>query len=142
MEIREEFDGTYLIKLNIGDEIISSLEKFADENGIYGATFQGIGAVNFAEIGFFDLENKEYARTTIDGQREVLSLKGNIGRDGDGEVMIHAHIILGDKSFATQGGHLFKGKISVTGEIRLLPSGDIKREHEQKTGLKLWKLSE
>jgi len=141
MEYREEYDGSYLIRLHKGDEIISSLISLADEFGLCGATFDGIGAVDKAEIGYFDTEMKDYVRVEIFDQRELLSLKGNIGSGPDEKLIVHAHVILGDRNMTVIGGHLFSGRVSVTVEIRLFPSDDIRREPDSETGLNLWELN-
>ncbi|HDR91018.1 MAG TPA: DNA-binding protein [candidate division Zixibacteria bacterium] len=140
MNYREEFDGSYLLCLEIGDDIIASIAEFALEEGIRGAIFMGIGAIDRAEIGYFDLVRKEYARKAISGQRELLSLKGNIGIADEGEIVVHAHVILGDADMNCIGGHLFSSRISVTGEIAVHPVSDIVRSPENTTGLKLWNL--
>lgn len=140
MKYRKENDDNYLVQLEIGDDIIESLKLFASTEGIRGAVFEGIGAVDSATIGYFDLEKHDYIRAKVDGQREVLSLKGNIAQDFQGETIVHAHIILGDASMNCAGGHLFFGRISVTGEILVHPSEKISREHNAATDLKLWEL--
>jgi len=140
MNFREEYDGSYLLCLEIGDDIIDSIAEFAREEGVKGATFMGIGAIDRAEIGYFDIDKKEYTRKTISGQRELLSLKGNIGFAEGGDIVVHAHVILGDADMACSGGHLFSSRISVTGEIAVHPVSDIVRTPEDTTGLKLWNL--
>ena len=140
MNYRKENDGSYLLRLEIGDEIIESLKIFALSEGLCGAIFEGIGAVDRASVGYFDLEKHDYSRAEIIGQREVLSLKGNIAVDSEGEPIVHAHIILGDAKMNCAGGHLFSGRISVTGEIFVRPCEKILRSHNDATGLKLWKL--
>jgi len=140
MIYREEYDGSYLVCLEIGDEIIECLTEFARHEGIHGAVFEGIGAVNEGEIGYFDIEKRDYIRAQIPDQREMLSLKGNIALDSDGDFIVHAHVVLGDVDMGCIGGHLISGRISVTGEIHVRPVIDIRREPDKATGLKLWNL--
>ncbi|MGC9315083.1 MAG: PPC domain-containing DNA-binding protein [bacterium] len=140
MNFREEYDGSYLVCLEIGDDIIAALTEFAKDEGIRGAHFSGIGAIDRAEIGYFDIDKKEYARKTVSGQRELLSLKGNIGIAEGGDIVVHAHVILGDAEMNCVGGHLFSSRISVTGEISVHPVSDIERSPNSSTGLKLWNL--
>ncbi len=142
MKYRLENDGNYLLCLDIGDGIISSLKKFASSVGLRGAIFEGIGALNHAEIGYFDFLSKTYIRKTIDEQREILSLQGNIGIGPGGETIIHAHIILGDSEMNCVGGHLFEGVVSVTAEIYVRPVLDIIRSPNSITGLNLWDIGE
>lgn len=140
MKYREEYDGSYLVCMEIGDEIIDCLIKFARDEGIRGAHLKGVGAIDLAEIGFFDIDRKDYIRKTIEGQREMLSLIGNIGVTSEGEIAIHVHVVLGDNEMNCTGGHLFSGRISVTGEIIIHPTDDIVRTPDNRTGLKLWNL--
>jgi len=139
MEYRKEKDG-YIVVLEIGDEIIGSLIEFARAESIDGGVFTGIGALGEAEIGFFDLEKKAYRRKTIKMQRELISLNGNFAFDGENPV-VHAHVVLGGPDFVCEGGHLFRGIVSVTCEIEFRPKARIDRDLEEKTGLKLWKLN-
>lgn len=139
MKYRKEKDN-YLVCLEIGDDIIESLIKFAKYAGLHGATLQGIGAVDHAEIGYFDIVAKDYLKKEVDEQREMLSLQGNIGVTREGEIIVHAHVILGDGEMNCVGGHLFSGRISVTGEIRVLPANEIVRLPNRETTLKLWNL--
>ncbi len=138
MEYRKEEDG-YIVVLEIGDEIIASLIEFARAESIEGGAFSGIGALGEMEIGFFDLEAKEYRRKEIFEQRELLSLAGNLAFDGE-TPMVHAHVILGRPDFHCEGGHLFRGTVSVTCEIEFRPKLRIDREFDGATGLKLWRL--
>jgi hypothetical protein len=140
MHYREEYDGSYLICLEIGDDIVDSLRTFASNEGIRGGNFKGIGAIDRAVIGYFDLERKEYLKKEVVGQRELLSLIGNLGIDETGAIIVHAHIILGDRDMNCSGGHLFTSRISVTGEIIVHPTADIVRSSNLKTGLNLWNL--
>ncbi len=140
MHFRED-NNRFLIVLELGDEIISSLTEFAERKNIEGGFFEGIGALNEAEIGWFDLETKQYIKKELFGQREILSLKGNIARDEAGKPIVHCHILLGARDFTCEGGHLFSGRISVTCEIFLEPTSPIIRGIDDITGLKLWKLA-
>ncbi|MCK5833323.1 DUF296 domain-containing protein [bacterium] len=140
MRYKKENTG-YLIVLDVGEEFVDSIIDFAKKEGIEGGVFYGVGAMNLAEIGFFDLEKKEYIKKNIEGQRELLSLKGNLAHDNDGNPIVHCHVIFGKADFATEGGHLFKGVVSVTCEIFFQQTSMIGRVFDSKTGLKLWQLS-
>ena len=140
MNYRQEENGRYLISLDIGDEIIEALTEFADSAGVASGQFTGIGALDSAELGYFDNEKREYLRKKIEGQREILSLIGNLAAGPGGEPILHAHIILGDPDFRLSGGHLFSGRISVTGEIYFRPTSDLERTPNSETGLNLWNL--
>ena len=109
-------DNGWFIKLEIGEEIVQSLIDFIEEKNIPAGTIAGIGALTEVELGYFNRETKEYQRGQFNDVYELLSLKGNIAWL-DNKPIIHVHCLLGDADYNVKGGHLFKGKIAVTGEI-------------------------
>lgn len=141
MRFRKESESIYRVKLEPGDEIINSLIEFAKKEGIKGGFFYGLGAGKEFEIGWFDTSKKDYKKRHIVGDQEILSLVGNIGVKGDGEIVVHTHITIGGEDHECLGGHLFKGVISVTGEILFLRSeSPFVRTPESSFGLALWEM--
>ncbi len=140
MQYREEYDGSFLAKLDRGEEVIESLKNLARKLGWRSATFTGIGALDRLDVGYFDVKEKEYLRGRLEDSHELLSLKGNIAIGPDDELVIHAHVVLGDRDMHVYGGHLFKGYVSVTAEIRIWPMDDVRREPDEETTLNLWNL--
>ena len=69
---------TIILRLDPGDEIISSLTALAENENIRTAQVQGLGASNHAKIALYDLEKKEFHRKTLDVPMEIASLNGNI----------------------------------------------------------------
>jgi uncharacterized protein len=131
-------DG-YLVRCDIGDEIISSLKDFAAQNKIYSGTIIGIGSIKDPELGYYDIEKKEYIRRQFEGDYELLSLAGNFARLGD-EIVLHGHVSLSDAQFRVIGGHLFKANVAVTTEFYIRPGGiELNRGHDDQTGLNLLK---
>ena len=132
-----EFDGgtRFLVRVDRGEEMMETLRIVAAEKRIEAGRVTGIGALADAEIGYFDVDRKEYLRGRAPGSWELLSLTGNISLK-DGEVMPHIHVILGNGDFACRGGHLFSGVVSVTGEIFVdrLP-GSLHRGMNREIGL-------
>ena len=142
MEYRRGENGVYAVVLHTGDDPIEALTEFARRERITGAVF-GIGALEWAEIGYFDVHKKQYLVRRVDGFFELLSLMGNIVFV-DGEPVVHIHIILGKPDYSTVGGHLMKGKVSVTGEIFVFPADipQLTRQESAEFGLKLWRMEE
>ena len=126
----------YIVILEPGDEVMESLKKFAEETDFYGF-FIGIGAVKDLKMGYFDLRKKEYIIKEMEGEFEVTSLIGNISRDENGEIIVHAHITLGGRDYTLIGGHLISAVVSVTLEIFCIITRRITRRFDEKTGLKL-----
>lgn len=127
----------FLIRFLKGEEVMKSLGEFLTKNNISLASFSGIGAVQKAEIGFYDLKNKKYLWEKIDEEMEVLSLIGNVSLL-DGKPFIHAHITLGDRNCNARGGHLKEATVGATLEIVLKKlTGKIKRTFDDEIGLNL-----
>jgi len=116
MKIFDMGDDTFAIILEKGEKIIQALKRISSERNLFGY-FSGIGAVDWVKIGFGDVSTGKCIVKEYEGDFEILSLVGNISKNVQGEVVVHAHILIGDKDFNVLGGHLFEGKISITAEI-------------------------
>jgi len=131
--------ASYVVRLDAGEKIVETLKALCERDAIGGGFFQGLGAVSEAEIGHFDPGTNEYGWVRLSGPYEIVSLYGNI-TTVDGKPFIHAHIALGDKTFAVRGGHLKEAVVSVTCEITLTRfRDDIGRMRDAGSGL--WKLA-
>lgn len=134
------FDGfNYLIRLDKGDKLAESLEKFATETDIKGGWLTGVGGALEVVLGFFDLDKKEYNWQTFTGLREILSLNGSIAYDEHDKPMLHLHGSFGDREFKTIGGHIKDLTAAATVEIFVHSAykKPIKRKTDEVTGLKL-----
>lgn len=130
--------GGYLVRLDRGEEVIEALTSFAARRKIGCGFLQGIGAVENAEIGYFDLARKRYRRRTIAPVAEAVGLSGNISLL-DGKPFIHAHIILAGPDQKVTGGHLFSAAVAITLEIYVrVIRGRLIRKHDPKTGFNFW----
>ena len=139
MKFAKTNDG-FVVRCEIGDEVISSLIKFAKEQRIYSGTVIGIGALKDPELGYYNLEKKEYVKRKFHGDWELAGLSGNFARK-DSEIVLHAHAVFSDDQFQTIGGHLFSAQVAVTGEFYIKPGGvEIVRALDNATGLNLMKL--
>jgi uncharacterized protein len=125
---------TYVVRLDAGEKIVETLMALCERDAIGGGFFNGLGAVSEAEIGRFDPAANDYTWAKLSGPREIVSLYGNITKI-DGRPFIHAHIALGDRTFAVKGGHLKEAVVSVTCEITLTRfRDDIGRKKDEATG--------
>ena len=125
---------TYVVRLDAGEKIVETLKALCERDAIGGGFFTGLGAVGEAEIGHFDRAAKDYNWVKLSGPREIVSLYGNI-TTVDGKPFIHAHIALGDNTFAVRGGHLKEAVVSVTCEVTLTRfRDDIGRKKDEATG--------
>src|SRR4051794_28309351 len=108
----------FLIMFDNGDEVTAGLVQFAAEQEVYHATFQALGAFERSTIAFFNLSTKEYEKTDIDEQVEVMSLIGNIALF-EGKPKLHAHVVIGKRDLTAHGGHLIEAYVRPTLEVSL-----------------------
>ena len=113
---------TFVVILNRGEEILSSLKSSAKENGISGASFKAIGALSRVELGWFNWETSKYQTAVkLDEQVELLSLIGDIATK-DSEPQVHAHLVVGRADGTAHGGHLLSATVRPTCELVLTES--------------------
>jgi len=129
--------NVYILILERGEEIVGSVVDFCREKGIKGASVNGIGAISDVTLGYFDVNEKEYKKKGFNNSYELVNLNGNITMKDD-KTIFHPHVALGGKDYNLIGGHLFKGKVSVTAEIFVFPiKGKLMREKDKETTLDL-----
>lgn len=140
MEYRK-FSEKYYVRLDKGDEVISSLLALCEKEGIRLAQIQGIGGCEAVTTGVFDLDKKIYNEETVSGMLEMISLDGNI-TEYEGKPYLHAHAVF---AYSDEGaakllsGHLLKAVIGLTGEIVLTPAdGHITRRFVEEDGIRVW----
>jgi predicted DNA-binding protein with PD1-like motif len=112
----------WVLRLDRGEEIVSTLAIWAQANAVLGGAISGIGSVGEAELGFFRRETSAYERRTFTGEHEILSLTGNLSLL-EGTPFPHCHLILAGPDFVAHGGHLFRGVVTVTCEVHVMTSG-------------------
>jgi len=127
--------STFILRIDRGEEIVSTLREFCTTEKIALGTVQGIGAVNNAVIGLFLAATQEYHTTTLSGDHEITSLAGNI-TTMDGQPYLHLHATLSDASFLAFGGHLTSAVVSGTCEIVIRTIDDtVSRTFDADVGL-------
>lgn len=119
--LNESGQKTFAIILEYNDEVIGSILSFAKKENIKAAQFTAIGALSAVTTGFFDFEIKDYKKTEIKEQVEVLTLAGDISLFND-QPKVHAHVVLGKGDGKAYGGHLLKAIVHPTLEIILTES--------------------
>lgn len=79
----------------------------------------------------------------FEGPLEILSTQGTIGTDDQGNLSVHAHILVSDKYMRVFGGHFVDGgnEILATAELVIheLEGVENKREYDDGTGFFLFK---
>lgn len=76
MEYRK-FGKQYVIRLEKGEEIVSSIKDLCEKENIKLGSLSGIGAVNKVTAGLFKTGEKKYVSRTYEEDMEIVSLGGN-----------------------------------------------------------------
>ncbi|HEX2132132.1 MAG TPA: PPC domain-containing DNA-binding protein [Actinophytocola sp.] len=128
----------FAVVLAEADSVTEELTAFAADHDVRAASVTAIGAFRTATLGFFDLAAQEYLHLPVDEQAEVLSLIGDIGRDDEDKVALHAHAVLGLRDGSTRGGHLLNATVRPTLEVMVTESpAHLRRRYRPDVGLAL-----
>lgn len=128
------------IRLELGDDVLESLTTAAEEHGVASGWLNGIGAANGVELGYYDLERKDYTRWEGAGDVEFASASGSLGLR-DGKAFVHLHAVVSDRDCVTHGGHLLRATTGATLEfVLLVGEAPIERTADEATGLYLWRV--
>ena len=138
MEYRK-FGDTYIVRMDPGEEILTQLKVFAEQEGVKLASVTALGAVKDFTVGVFDTGAKVYKSNRFQGVYEIVSLVGTINTMNDA-FYCHLHMCAADQEGHAFGGHLNEAVISATCEmvVTLLP-GTVDRVRSEDIGLNLWK---
>ena len=107
---------TYAVIFSKGDEAFSGLTDFARQYKVTSAHFTAIGALNGAELAWFDPARKMYKQIPVNGQVEVLSMVGDIALY-KGKPAVHTHMVVGFPDGSTRGGHVLQAHVNPTLEV-------------------------
>ena len=128
---------TYALVYEKGDEFVSLLQAFAEDDQLGMSYFTAIGAFKHAVVGFFDRAKMDYLKIPIKEQVEVLSLTGNITLSNEG-YKVHAHVVLGKADASALGGHILEAHVWPTLEVIVEESPrHLLRQIDPETGLAL-----
>ena len=137
MEYRK-FGNAYVLRLERGEEVVSSLTQFCKEEKILLGKIEGLGACDHLTVGLYDVDEQVYHKKSFDQPFEITSLIGNIS-NMDGEVYLHIHINVADSQLKCFGGHLNECVISATCELYVtVYEGNVGRKKDPATGLNLY----
>jgi len=127
----------YLASLEHGTDWREEIEEFAAREGIESAWFNAMGAVQDAEVWFYDQSETEYRAVEFDEPLEVAACVGNVALL-DGEPFAHTHAVLSRESGQALAGHLNAATV-FAGEVYLRAFEEsLVREHDEVTDLDLW----
>ena len=136
MEYRK-FGDTYIVRMDPGEEILTQLKVFAEQEGVKLASVTALGAVKDFTVGVFDTGAKVYKSNRFQGVYEIVSLVGTINTMND-TFYCHLHMCAADQEGHAFGGHLNEAVISATWElvVTCLP-GRTDRVFSDEVGLNL-----
>ncbi|WP_267641279.1 PPC domain-containing DNA-binding protein [Haloarchaeobius amylolyticus] len=127
----------FVVRLETGGDWRAQLEDLAAREDLEAAWFTGLGAVQDAEVWFYDQDRQEYDAVTFDEPLEVAACVGNVA-DLDGEPFAHTHVVLSRPSGQALAGHLDAATVWA-GEMYVREFEEpLVREHDETTDLDLW----
>lgn len=130
----------YFVRVKHDADLMKFVTEFSTQNNIEAGSFTAVGALKSAKLGFYDQKKHEYLEVEQPFPCEIASCVGNISLK-NGEIFVHAHVVLADEKGGIRAGHLLEGKVFAA-EIHLaeLLGEKLERDHDEVTGLSLWKL--
>ncbi len=139
MEYRR-FPQGFVVRLDLGEEIVSCLAQLTAKENIQLASVYGLGATNDAVIGVFDNSQQKYYPFHYQGDYEITALVGNITRK-EGEPYIHLHITIGNALLdQVHAGHLTSAVVSATAELFVhVWDGQVGRRFDPQVALNVFK---
>lgn len=127
----------YILKADVGEEIIVELGEFCKKQKIEAGKFFAIGAAKELKLGWYDVDAKEYTWEEFNGKLEIVSLLGNIAWKED-DIIAHAHGSFSNQQMQLVGGHVARLVVGAACEIILEKlEGHIEKAFDESTGLNL-----
>ena len=132
-----ETTDEYVARLETGADWRAEIESLADAVDADAAWFTALGAVQDAELWFYDQAECEYEPIEFDEPLEVASCVGNVSLL-DGDRFAHTHVVLSGPDGNAVAGHLNEATVWA-GEVHLRVFDEpLERDHDETTDLDLW----
>jgi predicted DNA-binding protein with PD1-like motif len=130
-------DDGFLVRLEKGELIVSTLTQFCIDKNIKSGVVSGVGGATWAELAFYDLEQRAYEYEKHDELLEITSISGNVSVVAD-KSFVHLHATMADSNYHSYGGHLKEAEVAATCEVYIRQfSKPINRIHNEEVGLKI-----
>jgi len=142
-QVKSKVGRTIFARLDENEDLLTSIKERAEKNEIRAGFFFLIGTVKEAVLGFY--KDANYKPIQLSEPLEIICCSGNVSVREDGELVVHAHMAVGDGEGHMFGGHVLPGCIvGVTGELTLVetPDAKLKRAFKNKLNLYLWSLDD
>ncbi|MFD1565357.1 PPC domain-containing DNA-binding protein [Haloarchaeobius amylolyticus] len=132
-----ETTDEYVARLETGADWRAEIESLADAVDADAAWFTALGAVQDAELWFYDQDACEYEPIEFDEPLEVASCVGNVSLL-EGDRFAHTHVVLSGPDGNAVAGHLNEATVWA-GEVHMRVFEEpLEREHDETTDLDLW----
>jgi len=141
MKHRQE-QGRFVIRLEKGETFFEPLLRFLAENDIRGGLITGIGGAQWAELGLYNLEDRQYYWKHFDGPLEISNVTGFISVSDSEGIHIHAHATIAGADMNASAGHLKELEVAGTCELVIDPMAEIPRVFNDQIGLGLLELND
>ena len=133
-----KFGSKYYVRIDRGEEIMTTLKKFCEQEKISLAEVKALGAIDDFNVGLFDVEEKKYHANHFTFPAEIVSLWGTV-TTMNGNVYLHIHMSAGDSHGHVFGGHLNTARVSATCEMVIdVCEGTVERKFSDDVGLNLF----
>lgn len=132
----------YTLRFEKDELLLEGLQHFVKEQNIRGGWIMGLGGLQWAELGFYNLKTQEYEWKKLDVQFELSNMTGNIAWQDD-EPVLHLHATVADAGLRTYAGHLREAKVAGTVEVfihKWLKAEGLSRTKDPETGLNVLSL--
>ena len=138
----KKFGDTYIIRMDRGEEILSTLAAFCARENLRLAQVDALGAVDRAVVSVYDVPTRTFFKKEFNEPMEISNLCGTVSSK-DGQTYLHLHVTVCDKDLAAHGGHANELRISATCEmvLRTIP-GAVERKLDETIGLNVFRFSE
>lgn len=126
-------------RFDYGADLLNSIQEFIEEHDITMGTIKLIGAVQRANLGYYNPQISKYEEIHIPKQLEIANSMGNISMR-DGKPMAHVHLTVSDNTGSCFAGHLLSGNIIFVSEfiITELDGPLMERKIDKQIGVPLW----
>lgn len=133
------FDGyNYIVRLSKGERLSEAMEEFFARNDLEGASVTAVGGAEQLELGFYDLDARQYLWKTFPNLYEITSLLGTIALDESDAPVFHLHGTFAGRDYQVVGGHVKDFVVGGTCELFVHRTHKpLRRKQDDGTGLSL-----
>lgn len=131
----------FVSRLHEGEDLLETIKERVDKSNVKAGFFIVIGSLRNVVLGYY--KDAKYEYTKLEGPLEIASSMGDIAVGENGEIMIHAHVVVSGSGGQTFGGHLAKESyVGVTAELVIveIAGSKLERAFDGKAGFNVLKL--